>query len=378
LEFFQGCSIQLDELKSFTVVLTDECNFSCAYCYQQKGRGRQRLDYPTLVKAINYFHPLFVPGGCIHFYGGEPLLAFDLLERIVEYVDALPQKYPQRIRYSLTTNGSLLNKDILGFLEQHEFSLTLSFDGLAQDLSRKKGSFDFLKSLIPEILGRRRISFGTNSVFSSETIGYLSDSVQCLVEMDVPRLDINFANEPLWTPSSLLRMEEELALVGKYFRSRYQHLKDIPWTNFYEELEKSVYYCDGGLNQMALSAQGALWGCVVFPYFFKEKEGTDEYQKYCFGHVYSFLKDPEHIYAQKIVNYSNLSMDQFSTPSQSCLMCAEIERCWVCPLAAAFATGETGKIPAWMCQGSRILRRERRLLVEHFKKNSENKERSSG
>jgi len=345
--------------------LTDQCNFDCAYCYEP--RGKQRLDFSTLVKAVNFLHPFFAPECFISFYGGEPLLAFDLLRRAVEHIEALSTGLKVKIRYSLTTNGSLLNEDILGFLDKHGFSLTLSFDGLAQDLQRRKGTFDFLTSVIPRILARPRISLETNSVFSSETIGYLSESVQSIIRLGVRSLDVNFAHKPPWTASALLRLGEEIARVGEYFLSRYENLTDIPWSSFYEELDRAVYYCPAGLmNQMALSAQGTLWGCALLPHYFVEKNGTADYQKYCFGDVDSFIKDPQRIRAQKIVNYSSLRMDRFSTPDRSCLICGEIEQCWVCPLAAALTTGEIGRIPAWRCQEAKILRKEKGIFLNRF------------
>jgi sulfatase maturation enzyme AslB (radical SAM superfamily) len=286
----------------------------------------------------------------------------------VEYIDRLPIEGDLRPRYRLTTNGSLLNENIIEFLEEHDFSLILSFDGLAQDISRKKGSFDFLASLVPRILAKPRISLETNSVFSPETIGYLSESVRYIIELEVPKIDVNLADAPAWTSLSLLQLEEEIARVGAYFESRYRRPQDVPWAGFYERPRKAVFCCSAGMNQMALSAQGTLWGCHLFPHYSTEKKRTEGYNKYCFGDVDSFLKNPRRIYAQKIRNYSDLCMDRFSTPRQVCLMCREIEECWICPLAAALTTGEVGKIPAWRCKAGRLLRKKKRLLLERFEK----------
>jgi len=365
------------QLSSLAVILTDQCNFDCAYCYQS--RGKQYLDFSTLFKAVNSLHPFFAPECGISFYGGEPLLAFNTLARAVEYSEALSARLKVRMRYYLTTNGSLLNEDILGFLDEHRFSLMLSFDGLAQDLQRKKGTFDFLTSIISQILARPGISLETNSVFSSETIGYLSESVKSIIQLGVRKMDVNLAHKPPWTASSLLRLEKEIAQVAEYFLSRYENLADIPWPSFYKERDRAVYYCPAGLSQMALSAQGTLWGCALFPYFFVERNGTEDYKKYCFGNVDTFNKDPQQIYGQKIVNYSELSMDRFSTPDRSCLICGEIEQCWVCPLAAALITGEIGRIPGWSCHSAKIFRKEKRLFLDRFEKRLQHsKEKSAG
>src|SRR3990170_2286015 len=125
------------ELSSLTIILTDQCNFNCAYCYQKK--GKQRLDSAVLTRAVRFFQPFFARECFIDFYGGEPLLAFEEIRRTVEQIERLSKKRGIKAHYSLTTNGSLLNDYILDFLEDHEFSVLLSFDGLAQDISRRKG-----------------------------------------------------------------------------------------------------------------------------------------------------------------------------------------------------------------------------------------------
>jgi sulfatase maturation enzyme AslB (radical SAM superfamily) len=317
---------------------------------------------------MDFFHPFFAPGCFISFYGGEPLLAFKELRQTVAYVEGLFKKNEDKIRYALTTNGSLLSEEILEFLDEHKFSLMLSFDGRAQDISRKKGSFDFLTSLTPKILARPRILLETNSVFSSETIGHLSDSVRCIIQMGIRKLNVNFASVPPWTSSSLNRLELEIARVGKYFESRYEHWQDVPWVGFYEEPEQEVFCCSAGLNHMALSAQGTLWGCALFPHYFTNKSRTEEYEKYCFGDVDSFVANAQDTYARKMANYSDLRMDCFSTPDRSCLMCREVEYCRICPVVAAVSTGEMGRIPAWTCQVAKIMRKEKPLLLDRFKK----------
>lgn len=354
------------ELAGLTLVLTDECNFNCAYCYQRKQKGR--LEFSTLSKAIDFFQPFFGPECFISFYGGEPLLAFSELKRTVQSVERLPRGKGRKVRYALTTNGSLLREEVLGFLEDHRFSLMLSFDGRAQDISRKKGTFGLLASLIPRILARPRIHLETNSVFSSETVGYLSDSVRWIVQMGVEKLNVDFAHVPPWTASSLGRLGEEIARVGEYFESRYEHRRDVPWVGFYERPEREVFRCSAGLDHMALSAQGALWGCVLFAQYFAGRASTEEYRKYCFGRVDSFIKNPDEIYARKMVNYSELRMDRFSTPDRACLMCREAEFCRVCPAVAAVSTGEIGRIPTWICELGKMMRKEKRLLSRRFRK----------
>ena len=364
LRSFRQRSIEELKLESLAVILTDRCNFDCSYCYQNG--GDQGLDLRTLVRAIDAFHPFFARECVVSFYGGEPLLAFDLIERAVEHLEGLPARRRRRIRFSLTTNGSLLDEEILDFLAAHEFSLVLSFDGLAQDISRKKGSFDSLRRTIPRILARPRIALETNSVFSAETVGYLAESVEYLIRLGVPKLDVNFAHTPPWTSAALRRLETEISRAGDFFLARYDRLQDIPWADFYQQPARAVHYCPAGKDRMALSAQGTLWGCAVFPHYRRDERGTSGCQEFCFGDIDSFMKDPHRVYAEKIASYAELRMDRFSTPERACLMCEEIERCWVCPLAAGLTSGEIGKIAATSCDRAGILRRGKRRFLETF------------
>jgi uncharacterized protein len=358
------------KLSGFTIILTDRCNFQCAYCCQKKG-GRGSLQPDILSKAICFLEPFFAAECVIDFYGGEPLLAFDVIKQAVGDMDALSKKRRLKARFSITTNGSLLTDEILDFFEDREFTVLLSFDGLAQDISRKKGSFDFLVSVIPKILERPRISLQTNSVFTSETIGYLSRSIKLITELGVRNFSVAFGHKPPWTNSSLLRQEKEIALARQYFRDQYRDIADIPWADLAEDLEKGIYRCPAGLNKMALAADGTLWGCYLFPQYFSGSEKVREARKYCFGNVDRFIKNHSAIYPRKMENYSELRMDNFSTPHGDCEMCDEIEECWICPLAAALVSGKIGRIPAEICAGAKMWRKEKRRLLEQLAKPNE-------
>ncbi len=279
---------------------------------------------------------------------------------------ALPQRGGDGIRFSVTTNGSLLNEAILEFLAHHEFSVELSFDGLAQDISRKKGSSRFLLSVIPRILSEPRLSLETNSVFSSETVGYLSESIKLLVRLGVPKLDINFAHTSPWTSATLDRLEEEIALVGEFFLARFEDLRDVPWSDFCAASGKAVHCCPAGVDRMAVSAQGEIWGCAIFPHYLRDRYGSSPCQEYCFGDIDTFAGNPREVYARRIGLYSGLRMDRFSTSETLCSMCDEMKSCWICPLAAGLTTGEIGGIAAASCQRARILRKGKQRFLDRF------------
>lgn len=127
-----------NRMKTLILALTEQCNLNCKYCaympkYINSLNGRYKLKSMTVetaIKAINIFMRASKnnPYISIGFYGGEPLLKFDVIKFCVNYCN---EKYPfSKIHFDITTNGLLLEKDeIINFLIENDFSITLSLDG---------------------------------------------------------------------------------------------------------------------------------------------------------------------------------------------------------------------------------------------------------
>lgn len=348
------------ELPRFAFILTEECNFECSYCFQKK--GSKYIDIFAVENAIDFFLPYLNEQCSISFTGGEPLLAFEQLRKAVEHTKDKNRKFNKKIQYYITTNGSLINDDILGFLNQHNFSIVLSFDGFAQDTSREKGGFKQIVSVVEKILERPDIDLQTNSVFTPATVGYLSKSIQFLMETGVPNINLALSKIFPWNSSSLLRLTKELTRLRRIILPFYEKNWTTPFTSFRRNRRKRIFSCGAGKNRMTLAPDGRLWGCHLFAEYFKEKEETPEYNKYCFGMIDSFMVDHERIYPEVLANYADLCMDNFHTDDSFCRECPELEECRACPVDAAFASSVIGKIPSWTCRIKKILRKERKLF----------------
>ncbi|EFR41810.1 radical SAM domain protein [Selenomonas sp. oral taxon 137 str. F0430] len=111
--------------KLLVLALTGDCNFACRYCYAAEMR-RETMDFETARRAIS----LAAAGGTpfvLQFSGGEPMLAFPLIEEIVRYVEA--ERIPARMQ--VQTNGSLLTEERARFLHRHRVGIGVSIDGRA-------------------------------------------------------------------------------------------------------------------------------------------------------------------------------------------------------------------------------------------------------
>lgn len=140
--FFRGNVSQL------VLVVTEKCNLRCEYCiYSDKypkemGYTNEEMNLETAKRAVDIFFEVHAerklhglkrtPGIC--FYGGEPFLNFPLIKEIVEYAKQIDN---ETIFY-ITTNGTLLNSEIIDFLTQNNILITFSLDGFKENHDRNR------------------------------------------------------------------------------------------------------------------------------------------------------------------------------------------------------------------------------------------------
>lgn len=148
--------------------ITEECNYRCSYCFEGNNCQIKKgsLDFQTACCVIDK-----LPNGSqLRFFGGEPLLKFQLIKDLVK-------KYPQH-SYSLVTNGSLITRDIANFLSENKFSIGLSYDGFGWQeknrISENHASQSEFENAV-KLLSDAKAYIGISTVITKESIPYLYD-----------------------------------------------------------------------------------------------------------------------------------------------------------------------------------------------------------
>jgi radical SAM protein with 4Fe4S-binding SPASM domain len=339
------------KVSSLTLAMTDDCNFNCTYCYQTK--GNEYMPEQTLENVLVFFFPFLTDQFDLNFYGGEPLLAFGLIKKAIAILETLNDKALKQGKYSLTTNGSLSSQDILAFLDNHKFAVELSFDGLAHDLQRKKGSARKTENTLKKLLNYPHIKVEVNSVFTPATVDMLNNSIQCALSFGVPSINFSLSTLEPWHEDSLEKYKLEISKLRRFLLEMHKNEGNCPVANF-KELKRGRFSCVAGKNRFAVTTNGDVWGCFLFPDYFKGKEAVPEYHKFCFGNLMDFANHHERIYPKISKNYSELSMSQFSSGKRDCLFCSYYEYCRICPINAAFSGSDIGNIPEYICKLKRI------------------------
>lgn len=140
-------------LNALRLVLTEKCPLNCAYCFVKREQSElKNMSEVTLIKALKMLVSLNEGKDVeVQFFGGEPLLRFDLIKRAVRYLDrCLDEDLIKRVFLGVTTNGVLITPQIAKYFAENNFLVSLSIDGWKEinDLNRKfpqgRGSFEYI------------------------------------------------------------------------------------------------------------------------------------------------------------------------------------------------------------------------------------------
>lgn len=122
-------------IQRLVLQVTQRCNFSCRYCHNMHNRSarftseKSDMSWDVARQSVDYLinHSQDSKFVDIYFYGGEPLLNFELIKRVVEYAE--DRINTKKVTYHITTNASLLTEEIILFLAKYKFKVAISLDG---------------------------------------------------------------------------------------------------------------------------------------------------------------------------------------------------------------------------------------------------------
>ncbi len=344
-------------MKQLTLQVTQQCNLRCEYCTysgiynNNRTHSNQRMSIETAKKAIEFFleRNTELSDAVIGFYGGEPLLEFDLIKQCVEH--AKSQVEGKRIRFNMTTNGTMLNDSIVDYIVENDFALAISLDGSKKehDINRKflngEGSFDIIINNIERI--RERYPDYKGIIILTTVNPFMN--LGCALEYFSTK-EIFSDKQILFNSMNENNINQELSYDKNYFKVRnYEHIKMLfslvgkldktyvsPLTissrDAVERAQRNIHEhtimspvthhggpCMPGVQRLFVRVDGALFPCErvseIMDYF---KIGTLE----------------EGLYLDKIKKLLNIG----KLTEEECINCWNLRRCSICSGAIEFDT----------------------------------------
>lgn len=273
-------------VKALCLHIAHDCNLACRYCFAEEGEyhGRRALmSYEVGKKALDF---LIANSGKrrnleVDFFGGEPLMNWDVVKRLVEYGRSQEKEHNKKFRFTLTTNGVLLNDEIMEFCNKEMSNVVLSLDGRKEvndhmrPFRNGKGSYDLIVpkfQKFAELRGDK--DYFVRGTFTNKNLDFGEDVLH-YADLGFKKMSMEpVVAEP--TEDYAIREEDLPQILAEYDRlaaeyvKRHKEGRGFTFFHFMVDLKqgpcvaKRLSGCGSGTEYLAVTPWGDLYPCHQF------------------------------------------------------------------------------------------------------------------
>jgi len=273
-------------VKALCLHIAHDCNLGCKYCFAEEGEYHGRRALMSLEVGKKALDFLVANSGNrvnleVDFFGGEPTMNWQVVKDLVAYGRSLEEPHNKKFRFTLTTNGILLNDEIMEFANKEMANVVLSIDGrkkindMMRPLRGGQGSYDIIVPKFQKVAESRdqmnyyvRGTFTHNNLDFSEDVLHLADLgfKQISVEPVVAQPEDDYAIRE----EDLPYLMEEYDKLAKEILQRRKDGKGFNFFHFMIDLEggpcvaKRLSGCGSGTEYLAVTPWGDLYPCHQF------------------------------------------------------------------------------------------------------------------
>lgn len=273
-------------IKALCLHIAHTCNLNCSYCFASQGKyhgERALMSFDVGKRALDF---LVENSGTrrnleVDFFGGEPLMNFDVVKKLVEYARSIEKEKGKNFRFTLTTNGVLVDDDVIDFANKEMSNVVLSLDGRKEVHDRYRvdymgrGSYD---TIVPKfqkfVKARGGKNYYMRGTFTHANPDFLED-IKTMLDLGFSELSMEPVVAAPGDESALT--QEDKAIVMK----QYEELADLmlkrdkegkPFTFYHYMIDlkggpciyKRISGCGSGTEYMAVTPWGDLYPCHQF------------------------------------------------------------------------------------------------------------------
>ena len=273
-------------IKALCLHIAHDCNLACKYCFAEEGEyhGRRAImSYEVGKKALDF---LIANSGQrrnleVDFFGGEPLMNFQVVKDLVRYGREQEKIHNKHFRFTLTTNGLLLDEEVMAFVNEEMDNVVLSIDGRKEvnDFMRPsrngKGSYDIiLPKFIQLAESRNQTKYYVRGTFTRNNLDFSKD-VMHLAELGFKQISmepvVSLPEEPYAiTKEDIPTICEEYDRLAKYMIQTKKEGKGFNFFHFMVDLSggpcvaKRLSGCGSGTEYLAVTPWGDIYPCHQF------------------------------------------------------------------------------------------------------------------
>ena len=273
-------------VKAMCLHIAHDCNLKCKYCFASQGDfggAKSIMSFEVGKKALEY---LVDNSGSrknleVDFFGGEPLMNFEVVKQLVEYGNELAKEKGKNFRFTITTNGVLLDDEIIDYVNEHMHNVVLSLDGrksINDDMRptlNDKGSYDIIVPKFQKLIEKRKDKYYyVRGTFTRDNMDFSKDVLHFK--------DLGFdltSVEPVVGDESnpyALREEDLPKILDEYEKLAIEYskmrVKNEPFRFFHFMVDlsqgpcviKRMTGCGAGNEYLAITPEGDIYPCHQF------------------------------------------------------------------------------------------------------------------
>lgn len=273
-------------VKALCLHIAHDCNLACQYCFAEEGEyhGRRALmSFEVGKKALDF---LVANSGSrvnleVDFFGGEPLMNWQVVKDLVAYGRSLEEPYNKKFRFTLTTNGVLLNDEVLEFANKEMANIVLSIDGRKEVHDKMRpfrggqGSYDMIVPKFQKVAeSREQTDYYVRGTFTHHNLDFSQDVLH-LADLGFKQISV----EPVVAPPEedyAIQKEDIPFLLDEYDRlakemiERRKSGQKFNFFHFMIDLQggpcvaKRLSGCGSGTEYLAVTPWGDFYPCHQF------------------------------------------------------------------------------------------------------------------
>jgi uncharacterized protein len=303
-------------VKAMCLNIAHDCQLRCKYCFASTGdfgKGRKLMSYETGKHAIDFLleNSGDRPNLELDFFGGEPLMNFKVVKQIVEYARSREAEYGKKFRFTITTNGLLLDDEKIDFINKEMSNVVLSIDGRKEVndyfrvLPNGQGCYDMILPKYKKLVeGRGDKEYYVRGTFTNKNLDFSND-VFALYDAGFDQISVEpvvgDSDEYALTEKDLPAVFKEYEILSKKIIDNEKTGKKFNFFHFMLDLDqgpcaiKRLRGCGCGNDYIAITPDGDIYPCHQFVGIDEYKmgnidEGTfnqDMKKEFASAHVYS-------------------------------------------------------------------------------------------